>query len=91
MAAAAQKILKAQQPAVSSEARPGDGQHLKLEMKVHGGGGAAAGVEGGSGGQEWVQAPPLAHLELQGRGRQEGLAGYPEEPCSCPPGCGSGG
>ena len=38
-----------------------------------------------------VQAPPLAHQELLGEGRQGGLAGDPAWPWPCHPGCEDGG
>ena len=45
-----------------------DGPRLELKLQGHGGGVASDRGEDGAGGQEWVQAPPLAHLELQGGG-----------------------
>ena len=48
-------------------------------------------VEGDGAGDLAVQAPPHAHQELLGEGRQGGLAGDPAWPWPCPPGCVGGG
>ena len=73
----------------SSGARLLGEQNHGLEQKVPVGEGVPDGV--GAGGHGLVQAPPLAHLELQGGGHQEVLAGCPAWPWPNRPGCEGGG